>query len=239
MLSFCRKHTLEETGVFNGMTDWHSHILPGVDDGFKSIGDSLSVLEQYGLAGIREVWLTPHIMEDVPNTTENLLLRFEELREAWHGEVQLHLAAEYMVDTLFEERLDSGDLLPLGREGRHLLVETSYYNPPARMLAVLSEIKSKGYFPVLAHPERYEYMDMRYYALMSDTGVRFQLNLGSLAGIYGRHIQKKALHLLHNGYYDIIGTDLHRTAQLRLLLETPCANRSICRILASGKFMNI
>ena len=57
------------------MTDWHSHILPGVDDGFKSLEDSLAVLDMYQEAGIREVWLTPHVMEDIPNTTDGLRRR--------------------------------------------------------------------------------------------------------------------------------------------------------------------
>lgn len=221
------------------MTDWHSHILPGVDDGVRSMEDSLKVLEMYQKAGIREVWLTPHVMEDIPNTTAGLQARFEELRAAWHGRVILRLAAEYMMDTLFEERLDSGDLLPLGREGRHLLVETSYYNPPARLNAILTAVKARGYFPVLAHPERYVYMNMQNYAALSDMDVVFQLNLGSLAGLYGSEVRRKALRLLHNGYYCLTGTDLHRPAQFRHIAFTGCLDRSACRILGSGNFLVI
>lgn len=239
MFPFCRKHTLSEAGILDGMTDWHCHILPGVDDGFKSMEDSLEVLDAYQKAGIREVWLTPHVMEDVPNTTAGLMQRFEELRAAYSGRVILRLAAEYMMDTLFEDRLDRGDLLPIGREGRHLLVETSYYNPPARLSAILAGIRSRGYYPILAHPERYTYMDMQNYTLLSDSGVKFQLNLGSLTGAYGKHVRKKALRLLHNGYYDIIGTDLHHSAQLTHLLTASCIDRATCGILGSGNFLNI
>ena len=130
---FGRRRTLAEAGIFAGMTDWHSHILPGVDDGLGSVADSLEALREYGALGIREVWLTPHVMEDVPNTTEGLRERFGELCGAYGGPVELHLAAEYMMDSLLGERLRSGDLLPLGPEGRHLLVETSYFSPPARL----------------------------------------------------------------------------------------------------------
>ena len=98
---FGRRRTLAEAGIFAGMTDWHSHILPGVDDGLESIGDSLEALREYEALGIREVWLTPHVMEDVPNTTEGLRERFAELRAAYGGPVELHLAAEYMMDSLF------------------------------------------------------------------------------------------------------------------------------------------
>ena len=154
---FGRRRTLAETGALTGMTDWHSHILPGVDDGLASIGDSLEALREYEALGIREVWLTPHVMEDMPNTTEGLRERFAELRAAYGGPVELHLAAEYMMDPLLGERLRSGDLLPIGSEGRHLLVETSYFSPPARLGGILGSVRAAGYFPVLAHPERYLY----------------------------------------------------------------------------------
>lgn len=221
------------------MTDWHSHILPGVDDGFKSLEDSLAVLDMYQEAGIREVWLTPHVMEDIPNTTAGLRRRFDELREAYSGRVILRLAAEYMLDTLFEDRLDRDDLLPIGQEGLHLLVETSYFNPPANLLAILTGIKSRGYYPVLAHPERYVYMGMQDYSLLSDSGVKFQLNLGSLAGMYGSQAAKKAVRLLRNGYYDIIGTDLHRSTQLELLLKVPCINKDTYLQLSNEGILNI
>ena len=239
MFPFCRKRTLQEAGIFEGMTDWHSHILPGVDDGFKSLEDSLAVLDMYQEAGIREVWLTPHVMEDIPNTTDGLRQRFDELRKAYRGRVILRLAAEYMLDTLFEDRLDRDDLLPIGQEGRHLLVETSYFNPPANLLAILTGIKSRGYYPVLAHPERYVYMGMQDYSLLSDSGVKFQLNLGSLAGMYGSQAAKKAVRLLRNGYYDIIGTDLHRSTQLELLLKVPCINKDTYLQLSNEGILNI
>ena len=127
---FSTKKRLVNTGVFNGATDWHSHILPGVDDGIQTMEDSLAVLDCYEKIGIKEVWLTPHIMEDIPNTIEELRDRFQELQEAYQGTVKLNLAAENMMDNLFSERLESKELLPIGSKGDHLLVETSYYQPP-------------------------------------------------------------------------------------------------------------
>ena len=76
---FCTKKKLVNTGIFKGATDWHSHILPGVDDGIQTLEDSLDVLAYYEKIGIKEVWLTPHIMEDMPNTIEELRERYEEL----------------------------------------------------------------------------------------------------------------------------------------------------------------
>ena len=84
MLSFFRP-TIRKSDIFNGFTDWHCHILPGVDDGVASILDAMAVLHTYGQLGVHEVWLTPHIMEDYPNTPENLRKRFDELCTEWTG----------------------------------------------------------------------------------------------------------------------------------------------------------
>lgn len=216
---FERTYTLSESGFLTNFTDYHSHILPGVDDGIKKLEDSLAVLKSYEEAHVRTVWLTPHIMEDIPNTVEVLKERFELLKNSYDGPVSLFLASENMMDTLFDERLSKGNLLPIS--GNRLLVETSYFNPPMDMYGILSDIRKSGYFPVLAHPERYLYMGDRDYSRLAEDGVKFQLNLGSLFGAYGNHVKKKAEALLKRGYYSHIGTDLH--------------SMNIWRIITNGK----
>lgn len=203
--------------LFEGFTDWHSHILPGVDDGVQTMEESLRILSRYESLGVRQVWLTPHIMEDIPNTTAGLRARFAELREAYAGPVRLHLAAENMMDSLFESRLIEGDLLPLG-DGC-LLVETSYFTPPMDFWKLLSRIKSQGYTPVLAHPERYQYMSPADYDRLKSMGVKLQLNLFSLFGFYGPEAQRSARLLLSKSYYDLFGTDLHSLKTLESALS--------------------
>lgn len=197
-------------------SDSHSHILPGVDDGVKTMDVSLQVLQRYEQYGIAEVWCTPHVMEDIPNTTEQLRARFAELQDAYTGPVRLHLAAEYMMDELLEERLANRDLLAHGEDGNRLLVETSYFTPPMQMDRLLHQIKSAGYFPVLAHPERYVYMDKRRYQELKADGILFQLNIASLVGAYGPEAQKKSRYLLRHHCYNLAGTDLHSPRQFAL-----------------------
>ncbi len=206
---FKKSRSLKESGIFEGFVDYHSHILPGVDDGVESIDESLRILQVYEQRGVTKVWLTPHIMEDFPNTTAHLRERFEELKSHYHGSIQLRLASENMLDNLFEERLNRNDLLPLGEKGDYLLVETSYLMPPVDLMGVLSRIKAKGYHPVLAHPERYVYMNKAYYEKLHQLGVKFQLNLLSLTGGYGSSVRKNATHLLSLGQYSFVGSDLH------------------------------
>ena len=202
------------SSLLSNFTDHHSHILPGVDDGVKKMEVSLKVLERYEQLGIAEVWCTPHIMEDIPNTTAGLQARFAELCEAYQGPIKLHLAAEYMMDALFEERLSQGDLLSLGDQGNQLLVETSYFTPPMDMDSILKQIKQKGYYPVLAHPERYVYMDKERYKELKNKDIRFQLNLSSLAGAYGSEAKDKAHWLLKHNYYNLAGSDLHSSRNM-------------------------
>lgn len=209
MWPFNKRISLKDSGIFQGFTDWHCHLLPGVDDGVQTMDESLQLLSFYEQLGIKEVWLTPHIMEDMPNQTQELKERFAEMEAAYQGNIRLHLATENMLDNLFEERLAKNNVLPLGKDGKHLLVETSYFNPPIGLNNILLRIKTKGYIPVLAHPERYVYMDENDYRRLKGLNVRFQLNLFSLTGAYGIGIRKKAEWLLKNGFYDLAGSDTH------------------------------
>lgn len=214
MWPFRKETNLCSSGIFEGFTDWHSHILPGVDDGVRTMDESLEILRRYEEMGVVSVWLTPHIMEDMPNSTDHLRERFAQLQTAYSGGVKLHLAAENMLDNLFEERLEAGDLLPIGENGDHLLVETSYFNPPLALDDILLRIKNRGYFPVLAHPERYVYMSEKEYLRLKSMDIKFQLNIGSLTGMYGHEAKSRAERLLKLSLYDIAGTDLHHRAIL-------------------------
>ncbi len=212
MWPFTQNIPLTGTGILKGWTDWHSHILPSVDDGIRTMEESLAVLAWYEREGVREVWLTPHIMEDIPNHPKDLKVRFEELCAAYKGPIRLHLAAEHMLDPLFEERLEAGEVLPIGPGGDTLLVETSYFNPPVDMSGLLDKIHKKGYRPLLAHPERYVYMDKGQYLRLHHEGTLLQLNLPSLSGAFGPDAKRKALFMLKEGLYDRCGSDLHSLA---------------------------
>lgn len=236
MWPFNKKYSLADSGIFRGFTDWHSHILPGVDDGVQTMAEALEILALYEKLGVKSVWLTPHVMEDVPNTTAHLKGCFEELKAVYKGTARLHLAAEYMLDNLFRERLNNEDLLPLGEKKDHLLVETSYYNPPANMYGLLERIKAKGFYPVLAHPERYMYMTDGDYMRLKEMGVLFQANLFSFIGVYGKEAKSKTERLLYVGLYDILGTDIHDVEHWRRVSFVDCIGaKKIAALRAMSK----
>ena len=210
-----KRFSLIDSGLLQGMTDCHSHILPGVDDGIQSLEDSLQALQTLYELGIHEFLLTPHIMEDIPNTPSDLKNKFETLKASITEPAiknSIHLAAEHMLDSLFVRRLAENNVLPFNLEKFQtplLLVETSYFNPPVRLWELFEEIRRKGYIPLLAHPERYVYMQTTDYHRLVDMGVLLQLNILSLAGAYGEGVRQKALRLLHTDSYSYVGTDLH------------------------------
>ncbi|MCR5002837.1 MAG: capsular biosynthesis protein [Bacteroidales bacterium] len=219
MFSFFTKYySLQDSKICVGATDHHSHILYGVDDGVQTQEESLRILDLLEKEGLKTLWLTPHTMEDVPNTTEALKARFEELKAAYKGGIELHLGAEYMIDTLFEEHLENNDLLIHGKN--RILVETSTWNPPFNLWEILQKIESKGYFPIIAHPERYHYMRSADYDRLKEMGCLFQLNISSYLGLYGEAASNKAHKLLEKGYYDMVGSDCHRYSIMHQILES-------------------
>ena len=203
-----QKTSISDSGLLKGFCDCHTHLLPGVDDGVATIEQSLEVLAYMESQGVSQVWCTPHVMDDIPNPTELLLRKFEELKTAYKGNIKLNLAAEYMLDSEFEKRLAEGDLLKMWDDV--VLVETSTNIPPYNLLNLLENIMSKGYRPMLAHPERYRYMDVADYRHLREIGVYYQLNLPSVVGYYGETAANKALRLLREGSYYAVGSDCHK-----------------------------
>ena len=201
------KKRLLDSSVLREAVDCHSHILPCVDDGMKSTSKALEALAYYERLGISKVFLTPHINENFQNTYSQLLTTFEELQTCYQGPVQLALSAEYKMDAFFDKQLESGQLLPLGKNS--LLVETFFTALPINFHETIYEVQKKGYNLVLAHPERYSYLDKKQCTDLKNMGCEFQLNLLSFCGIYGDCAKKNAFQYLRNNYYDFVGSDIH------------------------------
>ena len=207
--------TLLRPGFFEGASDMHSHILPGVDDGMKDSQAAIKALFLLKRLGYRKVKLTPHFMKDYPeNTRANIEAQYRtflsEVKEvSLLHDVELSLGGEYMLDSCFMDRCEEG-FLTLGRNNALVLCETSYMNADPKASEMLYKIMLKGYQPVVAHPERYNYATMASYRRWKEKDYLLQLNLLSLAGAYGDMAKAKARALLKAGMYDYVGTDLHR-----------------------------
>ena len=222
--------------------DMHSHLLPGIDDGSPDIETSLKLIKGMMELGYIKLITTPHIMWDMyKNTSELILQKLELVKEAVKAEglqVELHAAAEYFLDDYVEGLLKKNTPL-LTISGNMVLVEFSLAYPSHGLKDILFEMQMQNYQPVIAHPERYIYLEKNkeFYEELKDIGCFFQLNLLSLVGYYGKSPQVLAEHLIKKGYYDLIGTDLHGFRHLEAL-HNPALNIQLTKLLDSGKIKN-
>ncbi len=232
---FTKRLTIEESGLMRGLNDHHTHILPAVDDGLRTLEESLAVLEYYESMGVKRVVCTPHIMEDFKNNNPIFLRsKFDEFKSTYIGTIELSLAAEYMLDSQFLKHLASKDLLTL--KDNYLLVETSCFDSVNNLLQIIDQTMSNGYFVVLAHPERYEYMELKEYTALKRRRVLFQLNLLSLAGIYGPHAESAAKMLLDKNYYNMVGCDIHSLSyHKRYITERKIEKKYLDKIIEINK----
>ncbi len=204
-------------GFFQDACDMHSHLLPAVDDGFATEEDAFEALRYLEKIGFKKMCLTPHFMETYPeNNRYSITERFEAFREKAKAvsRIELHLAAEHMLDDHFATHLERG-FLTLGNDKSLVLCETSYIMPPPAFSDSLYETMHAGYQPVIAHPERYRYADKGKYHRWKERDYLFQLNLLSLSGAYGKEALEKALYLLNKGRYDFVGLDMHHLSSFQ------------------------
>lgn len=228
---FQRKNYLVDH--LHGFVDIHNHILPGIDDGAKTVEKSMDLIHGFSELGITHFICTPHIMHNYyDNTPETIKKAYTRLRSALESnggpEIKIDYAAEHMIDDNFEHILETGNVLPMGKE--YLLVEMSYLQPSYNFDFAIESIAGKAYFPILAHPERYMYYHgkQRKYESLKSNGVLFQLNLLSLSTkSYGPAVYKTAEKLLNEGMIDFIGSDVHNSKQLALLKELKISKKSL------------
>ena len=208
--------------LFQGFIDIHNHLLPGIDDGSKSVKQSIEMLDLYDELGVKKVITTPHIYKDLyPNTKNSIKNSFELLKNASkkHNVDVLGYAAEYLVDEFFLENVNKKKSL-LKCFNEHILIEIPFFGQLKNLNEALFNLQNQGYLPILAHPERYQALEKIDSILeLKQKGAKMQLNALSLMGYYGPVVKKKASSWLKKGIYDYIGTDAHNQHQLNKLKD--------------------
>ena len=222
MFSFFKKKYQPKRGPVLSV-DLHSHFIPGIDDGSQSMEESLTLLRGMAALGYKKVITTPHIMVDAyKNTPEIIKSGLRDVRRALVQEgidIEIDAAAEYYLDDGFLPLLEKGDLMPVN--DTYLLFETSYISKPLQLEEMIFEIGAAGYTPLMAHPERYRYIrnPEKEYTRLKDLGVKFQVNLNSFGGHYGKSAQALVGHLKEKGMIDFLGSDVHHKKQVETLSE--------------------
>lgn len=219
MISLFKKKELKSLPV-----DIHSHLLPGIDDGVKSIEEALTILHGFEELGYKKVITTPHVNpEFFPNTSEIILDKYEQVKAAINEnnlKIIFEVAAEYYLGDELVDQLDKDEpLLTFGNN--YLLFECSFLNAPLFLNEFIFNLVSKGYKPVLAHPERYAFVHNNFDILndLKNRGVLLQVNANSLAGLYQSGPKKTAEKMIKQGLVDLLGSDCHNFHHLELLKE--------------------
>ena len=195
--------------------DFHSHILPGLDDGATDLENSVALASAMSSWGFERITCTPHITNKFRNTPATIRPAFETLQEALYVRgvnVELKLSAEYrLVPETWPEVLEKNWLMPI--EDRFILMELPIFNPEdikdIKPLEEFKKVISLGLTPLLPHPERYFYLSERELMSFLEAGVKIQSNYGSLAGLYGDQAQQNAQNLVDRGLVSYYGTDMH------------------------------
>ena len=203
-------------------TDLHSHLLPNLDDGVKNLEQSIEAIKSFQELGFRKAITTPHIMSDTyRNSPDTILPKLNEVKQGLVNRgisFEIEAAAEYYFDeTLMELILQKKPVLTFGQN--YLLFETNTFSEPMMLNDFIFQLKVQGYQPVMAHPERYQYLQHNLQRVedLVDRGVLMQINCFSLSGHYSRPIQKVANHLVENRLIHFLGSDCHTPHQAKLL----------------------
>ena len=218
MFHFFKKYTQP---LFEGLCDFHNHLLPGIDDGSKTVAMSLNMLEVYQQLGFKSIIPTPHVYQELyPNTPETIQKAFQELSTANHPEHSPNIpsyAAEYMVDETFIKNLEQG-VPSLLLCKKYILLEIHFFGGTQLLEHACFELSQKGISPILAHPERYQQLEtVDQFQALKQKGFYLQLNALSLMGHYGPQVQQKAQLLLKSGLYDLVASDAHHPNHLKNL----------------------
>lgn len=242
MLSFLKQKSYLKDLLSGDYIDIHSHLLPGIDDGAKTISDTVTLIKSLEKIGVSQFITTPHISHYIwnnsPQTIQDNHSETSKLLSENSITKPFSAAAEYFMDDWFEKHFKDEKLLTL--KDNYVLVEMSYMNAPVQLYKILFDLQVAGYTPVLAHPERYLFYHKNFieYERLKKAGCLFQLNLLAVVGYYGEDITKIAEQLLKKGMYDFVGTDVHHANHIaafeqRIKVNTP---DTLKKIIANNHF---
>lgn len=196
------------------MRDLHSHYLPGVDDGSKSLETTKNMLKKAYEAGVTDIIFTPHFILDsrfMSEKKENMEI-IKPIIEFAKNEynINVFLGNEVYCNTEMLELYKKGIISTLN-DSRYMLIEIPMYSKMNNVKSIFFELISNGITPILAHPERYTayYKDLDFFMELREMGVLMQMNATSLIGGYGPKAKKMVKKLLKANLISFIGTDIH------------------------------
>ena len=199
----------------NSFVDLHNHSLPGVDDGAKVIEEAVKNINYLKSKGFKSIVLTSHY---IVNTKYNSSVKTRQeildklIAEIHDGEIKLYLGNEVFVNNgkVLIHLLKNGEIATLNNS-RYLLLEFPRNQKLRYIEDVIYELNEAGYIPIIAHPERYTFIQNNFDKIYEflEFDCRLQCNLASIVGYYGKHAKKTVKKLLKEGLVSFVSTDFH------------------------------
>jgi protein-tyrosine phosphatase len=196
-----------------GLIDLHCHVLPGVDDGVRTLAEAVELARAAEADGVTAIAATPHVRDDYPTSAETMDAKVAEVNDAVRAAgigVEILRGGEVALDFL-PELGDSVSRFGLGGNPNLLLLEFPYYGWPLNFADVVRGLRARGVVPLIAHPERNTDARESPERLreLADGGAYFQITAASLDGRIGRTTQAAALRLVELGFAHVIASDAH------------------------------
>ncbi len=192
------------------MIDIHAHILPAVDDGSKDLTQSLTMLSESVSIGITDVILTPHYRKEIKPNKDALIEKFncfcDQVKQLGLA-VNLYLGQEVYVDDNYKQNFSNGKVLTMNGT-KYVLVEFAF-NDKCDIAEIIYELKAYGYKPIVAHPERYFYVDLDTVQEIKNLGGLIQLNAQSIVSLRSFRRKRFINKLFKLNLVDFVASDMH------------------------------
>ena len=222
----------------NKLMDCHSHILYGIDDGAKTIEDSINILRKMQDLGFESIILTPHYRGEYTANNllkEMLLESLESVLDENDIHIKLYLANEVRITSNMIELLEKQTIKAIND---YFFLELPFTNKIYNLDKIIYELQSNNLKVVLVHPERYPYLNLKDFQNLVENDVLLQVNYESIIGKYGANAKRMAKKLLKNNIVYLLGTDVHRTTT-PLLSEFDKIKKKITKIVGEDEFINL
>lgn len=224
------------------MVDIHAHVIPAVDDGSSSVDETFNMIKEAKQAGFTDIILTSHFLlnhyETKPGELEFWKKRLQDVLDIQEISVNLHSGMEIYISNQMEELIENKRLLTLANS-RYMLIELPMGTTVKYLDHVIYTLESLGIIPIIAHPERYKYVQDSPEIVQEykDKGALLQCNYASILGIYGNTAKKTVKKLLKGNYVDFLGSDCHKQKQIYTVV--PEAVKKIKKVIGEKEFEKI
>ncbi len=245
MFDFLKKKNKNPEPIFESLgIDMHNHLVPQVDDGSRSLEETMECIQCMKQLGFKQMYITPHFQYPrFPNKEEDIKKLYThlcaDLKENGVTMQMMGVGGEYRIDDGFVDRMENPQFNTIGKKNKYLLIELSLHQVRMGLEQTVFDLQMKGYEVILAHPERYPYYNATSTTLktLKEQGVYLQCNLLSFSGFYGEAAQQKAFQMVQNGWVEFLGTDMHNTMYAEALRECAC-NKKVIKMLQQNTFLN-